>query len=206
MSLPQMLVKIAAFFTIILSFSTAASELKTGDILLQPLNCWSCSLIQQQESSNYSHIGMYLELAGKSMVIEAYGKVQLVSLDKFLAKTASVDQVRDQVKVMRTDGLDANMMKLLGEDALKLVGNPYDAKFLWDNYINEQEALYCSELVYKLLVKQKNFLNLEPKVMLFDINPEYWDRFFRGDTPRGKQGISPEDFQLSSDFYFVNYL
>ena len=36
--------------------------------------------------------------------------------------------------------------------------------------------------------------------MLFDENPEAWDRYFRGNTPRGELGISPEDFNQSLDF------
>ena len=62
------------------------------------------------------------------------------------------------------------------------------------------ESIYCSELIYKGYAKTVNFQSLAPKKMLFDINPEYWDKYFRGNTPRGELGISPADFDITSDF------
>lgn len=189
----------------VLSMKSFALELRSGDILLQPLHCWSCNLIEAQERSDYSHIGIVLDLGGEIFVAEAWGKVKIVPLKKFLAKT----QKGAKVKVRRVDFHPysyAQFSRDLDYEVLKYVGNPYDPQFLWDNFIKDKEAIYCSELVYKVLSPLLSFHDLAPKPMLFDVNPELWDRYFRGETPRGKLGISPEDFNLTSDFYTVGEL
>lgn len=192
--------KILVIFLI--SINCFANYLVSGDVLLQPLDCWSCNLIEQQEESEYSHIGIYLNLDGKDMVLEAYGSVKLVSLKEFLSKTQ--DGLR--VKVIRAydyKKLNKNFQAL----ALSYVGHSYDSKFLWNNKDeNMKEKMYCSELLYKILKPFITFYDLRPKVMHFDINPLLWDRFFRNNTPRGKIGISPEDFNKSTDFTFIQYL
>mgnify|MGYP000197438525 CR=1 FL=1 len=79
--------KIRYLFSLLIltSFSLDASAIEAGDILLQPLKCWSCSLIEQQENSEFSHVGIYL---GQDQVAEAYfDKVKIVSLAEFMKKT-----------------------------------------------------------------------------------------------------------------------
>lgn len=176
-----------------------SKELLTGDILLQPLNCWSCRLIEQQEDSEYSHIGIVIIDNGKVKVAEAYGQVQLVSLADFLKKT----HPEKSVKVRRLDHHFFNFENFetkIKDSVNRFLGNPYDRRFLWENSINGKEAIYCSELVYKVIYPQVKFWDLAPKIMLFDQNAQLWDRYFRGETPRGKLGISPEDFNKSRDF------
>ena len=63
------------------------NQLKTGDVLLQPLHCWTCSLIEAQENSIYSHIGIYLNADGEDYVLEAWHEVKLTPLDEYLART-----------------------------------------------------------------------------------------------------------------------
>lgn len=197
-----LLIALVCSFFSIKSFSF---ELRTGDVLLQPLKCWSCTLIEQQEDSEYAHIGMAIIINGEEYVAEAYGKVKVIPLQEFLKKTAK----GKKVKVRRADYhflQFTEVQKSLINKTLEYVGNPYDANFLWDNNINGQEALYCSELVYKVLNYIIPFNQLAPKPMLFDVNPDYWDRYFRGNTPRGHLGISPEDFNSSDDFYTLGEL
>jgi uncharacterized protein YycO len=181
--------------------SAYAHNLKTGDVLLQPLKCWACTLIEEQEDSLYSHIGVYLNIDGKDMVAEAYGRVQLVSLETFLSKTEAGLKVVAK-RHFDYEKLDAKFIA----KTLKYIGNPYDHYFLWNNEVKGKEAIYCSELLFKAMAPFVSFNDLSTKEMLFDINPELWDRYFRGETPRYKQGISPEDFNLSSDFFYVEEL
>ncbi len=177
--------------------SLQAFELQTGDIILQPLNCWSCRLIEDQEKSKFSHIGIVIKQGPQIFVAEAYGKVRKVTLAKFLEKTHP-DKKNKYLRIGKSKQLNTqNLIKNIES----FLGNPYDAEFRWNNYEQEKEKIYCSELVYKVLNPLVSFYDLEPKVMLFDENPDYWDRFFRGDTPRGEYGISPEDFNQSSDFF-----
>lgn len=140
-------------------------------------------------------MGIYL---GDGLVAEAFfDKVKIVSFEKFDEKTDPSRSllIRRSIKPIREkkEELTAAINMYLGL--------PYDRWFLWDD-----EKIYCSELVYKVLEHLIDFKDLSPKPMLFDQNPEYWDRYFRGQTPRGMLGISPGDFELSSDFVSVETL
>ena len=182
---------------LLISTASFALNLETGDVILQPLKCWSCSLIEGEEDSNFAHIGIVVKRENKTFVAEAYGKVKLVSLEKFLEKTHP-DKENKFLRLKTAENLDKlNLVKNIE----KLLGNPYDSGFRWDNFSNGVEKIYCSELVYKVLNPLVDFSDLAPKVMHFGENPEMWDRFFRGNTPRGEIGISPEDFNKSTDFY-----
>jgi len=185
-----------------IALNSYASDLQTGDVLLQPLNCWACNLIEQQEDSIYAHMGVYLKIDGDDYIVEAFGKVRLIPLSEFLKKTKG----KSRVKVIRAKSLNHQQRNELLVKSLSLIGSAYDAMFLWDNYIDNTQAFYCSELVYKIFVEIYKFKYLRPKEMLFDINPEYWDIYFKGETPRNHTGISPEDFHLSLDFKFVKFL
>lgn len=181
---------LALLFSILISSSAFALEF--GDILLQPLKCWSCTLIEQQENSDYSHMGLYI---GHDQVAEAFaGGVKIVSLEEFKQKT---DPLRS-ISVRRLKSLPPYFETRLISEVNLYLGRPYDRWFSW-----EGSEIYCSELVYKVLAPLVHFEDLSPKPMLFDQNADYWDRYFRGQTPRGELGISPGDFELSSDFETV---
>ncbi len=180
-------------------------ELKSGDILLQPLKCWGCTLIEEQENSKFSHIGIVIEMDNKLWVAEALSQVRLVELANFQSRTQS----DKKILVRRLRSLPSSPAQFtvdLVQRYYQFHGNPYDRKFRWNNFINKREAIYCSELLYKMLKGLVAFTDLAPKPMTFDVNPELWDRYFNGNTPRGELGISPEDFALSYDFFDVGEL
>lgn len=182
--------KIAMLFSVLIAFS--ANALEVGDVLLQPLKCWTCSLIEQEENSDYSHMGIYL---GDGKVAEAYAdRVKIVDLEDFKSKT---DPAR-KILVRRLNQIPQDFKLQLMTELSQYLNRPYDRWFDW-----KDDAIYCSELVYKILDKLVSFSDLAPKRMLFQHNPEYWDRYFQGQTPRGELGISPGDFELSSDFISV---
>ena len=177
------------------------SKLQVGDIILQPLNCWSCGLIEAQENSEFSHMGIIYKVEGEVLVAEALNKVRVLSLKEFLKR----NKKGRKAKVIRIKNQKFNT-RLMLEHINELIGHPYDNAFRWDNYVGEKESMYCSEFVYKILVNQNLFKTLSPKRLTFNINPEAWDRYFHGNTPRGELGISPEDFNKSSDFYDILFL
>ena len=91
-----MLFKVTIFIfvaTLLPAVFGANLNLKTGDLLLQPLGCWSCFLIEEQEATKYSHMGVYLNLDGQELVLEAYGEVKLTPLNNFLARTEGDEKV-----------------------------------------------------------------------------------------------------------------
>ncbi len=75
--------KLALVLLCLFPLHLMALELKVGDILLQPRECWSCSLIEEQENSIYSHIGMVIEVTPELKVIDALGTVKIQSFEAF---------------------------------------------------------------------------------------------------------------------------
>lgn len=192
----------------LLSFHSFAFELKVGDILLQPRDCWSCSLIEAQEGSIYSHMGMVIEVAPLVKVIDALGSVKVSELSAFNLGTQkdqkmSVRRFRNEhaVEFIQKNKDRFVLFYLNNFDGLK-----YDHDFIWNNFDeNGNEKLYCSEMVTKLL---SGFLGIElpMKRMKFDKNRDEWIKYFRGDPPDGKWGNAPADYEKSDLFYEVGEL
>ena len=173
--------------------SFASTELKVGDILLQPLHCYACNLIEAQTKSEYSHVGVVISVEKRQFLIaEAFQKVRVVTFKEFTSKT----QNNLKIEILRPYFVSAD---LYANYLMSFHDKPYDSKFTWSD-----EGIYCSELIQKLF-HQSNMLTPNPRAMLFDINPEAWDRHFRGSTPRGKLGISPENFKESKLFEEIGF-
>jgi hypothetical protein len=184
----------------ILSFhlSGFALELRTGDILLQPLSCWTCSLIEAQERSIYSHVGIVVATGPQVLVAESYSPhVEIKTFTDFSSKTERGQSIR--VIRAKADISRYPLRELVEEKYLNL---SYDAQFRINNFDQRGEKIYCSELVYKMF-EHFNIVQPQLKIMDFDINPDYWDRFFGFNTPRGELGISPADYERSDFFYTV---
>ena len=174
---------------ILLSLQSFAfsQDLKVGDILLQPLHCWACNLIEAQTKSEYSHIGIVVDLDdnGRAIVAEAYSKVRLVSFAKFNKKT----QKNLSIEILRPYWVSPNLYTNFLKSFYNL---PYDSEFLWGD-----EKIYCSELVEKLL-SQSDMKTPGPVPMKFDVNREYWFKYFKGNIPDGLLGVTPVSFKESN--------
>lgn len=179
--------------TLIVTSSLFALKLKAGDILLQPLHCRLCNLIEAQTESIYSHIGIVIN--DKSDVAEAYTKVRKITLTEYLAKT----QKRQKVKVLRPKFEVGNIEK---DYLVRFDNRSYDSEFLWDNFDEKGERIYCSELVYKLLALYSSDIP-EPLPMKYDINTDLWYKFFKGNIPFNKLGISPSMFDDEDRFELI---
>jgi hypothetical protein len=182
----------------------ASPELKVGDILLQPLQCWTCDLIEDTEQSIYSHMGIVVSL-NPVMVADSRRKVEIQTLEEF----NFITQKGQNIKVLRFQNekivaeFAENSDKFLKLFMSEFNGLAYDHDFRWDNFSEDgRQKLYCSEMVAKLL---QAFLGIDPiiKRMHFSRNQEVWERYFRGDVPRGKWGNAPSDFDRSDWFYDV---
>lgn len=185
-------------FMLLISFNASAS-LKVGDILLQPLHCWACSLIESQTKSEYSHIGVVIKIElDQVFVAEAFQKVKLVTLEDFMAKT----QKRSSVKILRPSFVSPYLYQTFIDHYL---GLNYDAGFLWNNTDELGEKIYCSELVYKLFSDLgMHTPRLDP--MVFDVNRVHWERYFQGNIPDGELGISPEDFNQDDKYFLMGFI
>ncbi|MFP5458242.1 MAG: YiiX/YebB-like N1pC/P60 family cysteine hydrolase, partial [Bacteriovoracia bacterium] len=170
-----------------------AASLRAGDVILQPLRCYSCSLIEQQEGSDYAHMGLVVKGGNNPLIAESLGQVRVVSLAEFLAKG---DPSRAH-KILRPR--ERTTFRLL-EAIAPWLGAEFDRAFRWDNLGRDgREAFYCSELVTKLL---NQFLEtpMRPKPMDYSENFAGWSAYFNGDVPQGEPGISPADYERSDLF------
>ena len=199
-------------YTILLAsilFSTLSwaqqPNLQTGDILLQPLYCRLCELIESEEQSIYSHMGLVIQRESETFVLESFGPgVKIVTYAEFNKKTQKGQKLRhlrfknpETAKFLSEVTQTARLILLYKK---KYEGLKYDADFLWDNYDEDgKEKLYCSELVVKIL-NEIMVWNYPIKRMHFSRNIEEWDRHFRGSTPRDQWGNSPADFEKSAEF------
>ena len=188
--------------------AVAAPSIQVGDILLQPTDCWSCSLIEAEEESIYSHMGIVLQTEPEIMVAEALGKVRLVPYSVFNSKT----EKGQKIAILRYSNTDLVNHILAHKDELLALFKSdfenlaYDHAFLWDNVDgNGNQMLYCSEMVAKLL---QAFLGIDTPIkrMHFSKYPEQWDRYFKGNVPVGKWGNSPADFEKSDKFHIEGEL
>jgi hypothetical protein len=201
--------KILFSLVLFLSLSVKASvELKVGDIILQPLSCWACSLIEAEEETIFSHIGIVVKADEEILVAEAYGKVKAHPLEDFLKKTEKNQKNlilrfrNEKISKYLNDNKDV-FLSIFYRD---FNGLAYDKAFRWNNFSSDgNEKLYCSELVAKLLM---SFLPIETPIkrMHFNQNREHWIKYFQGDVPDNQWGNSPADFHHSELFYEVGEL
>ena len=179
--------------------SAGAFSLKTGDIILQSNRCYLCELIEKEENTPYSHMGILVKDHGQWNVLEAWTKVEETPLDQFLSRR------RKGTKTLVMRLKDHRIFPLITSHSLlkrfhhSFAGKNYDEDFLWNNRDELGEKYYCSEFVAKFL---SPFLSqpMATKPMHFDIDRQFWLEYFHGNPPDGQPGISPGDFERSSLF------
>jgi len=184
------------------SARAASPALEPGDVLLQPLQCWSCTLIEEEESTIYSHVGMVISTSPEVLVAEALGSVRTLPLQTFQQRTEPGQKIR--VLRLRNETLKqqlrAQQTRLLALYLSEYDGLPYDHDFLWENHSpTGEEPLYCSEFVAKIYERTLGLV-IPLKRMHFDRNPELWRRYFKGNPPAGEWGLSPGDLERSEVF------
>jgi hypothetical protein len=195
-------------FSLIFPALSWGSFLRVGDILLQPLSCWACRLIEMQEETIYSHMGMVIRTHPEVIVAEAFDKVRKVKLSEFAAKTKKGEKISIR-RFIRSDAVEMMELHQKKFEAYffnHFEGLNYDHEFLWNNFDHEGfEKLYCSELVSKML---SGFLGIHipVKKMKFDKNREHWIQYFKGNPPDGLPGNSPATFEHSELFFEVGEL
>ncbi|MBT5095451.1 MAG: hypothetical protein HOM21_14470 [Halobacteriovoraceae bacterium] len=191
-------------------------EIRAGDVILLPLYCYTCEILESETGSPFSHSGVVLEdESGDLVVAEALGDTHWVPLAEFLGRTekekmAGLYRPKEFHFLWARDpeGFSKFKINLRRIFRTKYLGLGFDKKYLWDNYDSEgKELLYCSEFVSKFL---NEFLTLEvePAPMSFLKHWDYWVRYYGGvnEVPQGKLGNSPAYFSRSELFFFVRYL
>ncbi len=175
---------------VLLFLSLSGFSFEIGDLILQPLHCSLCTAIENETDSIYSHIGIVIS-KNPILVAEAFEKVRVVSLEKFLSKT----QRNQNVKILRNSEMRKVNKYLFVQDFQTIfLGLSYDSEFLWSS-----DKIYCSELIYKLL-NLYGISQPRPEVMSFSKAHTFWDKYYKGNIPVQELGISPADYDESPYF------
>ncbi len=169
------------------------SRLKSGDVLLISLNCYTCALIERSTNGPYSHSGIVLHHQGEWMVAQALGPVHLILLNKFLAQRRSgstIAHLRAHSKFSEAELTTAYQ---------KFHGIPFDPDYLWDD-----EKLYCSEFVAKF------FNELEPESLgtrpiEYGEYDEIWRNLLGPRYNGGAPGNSPVSLLHDSFFKVIDF-
>lgn len=170
--------------------------LKTGDILLVDMDCWSCQLIEDETFGPYSHSGLVINIGDKTYIGQSLEKVYLLEL-KYFKNFSTKPLMHLRPKAMNEKG----RKKLIHRYQTYYDGIAFDHDFEWGD-----DSLYCSEFIYKLLDDVLDFENFLPRPMEYGRNWQAWRQYFRKDPPQGELGISPNDFFRSSEFQFIQYI
>lgn len=174
------------------------SGFMVGDIIFQPMDNRVARLIEEEEDSFFSHVGIVLEVGYEIKVAEAYGSagVSLIPLRTFLKKN---DPLRPAVVARHIDWrvINENKEDLLERFKDEFKGKGYNYKFDWDS----TDSFYCSQMITLLLnpyISDKN--KIKTKKMHFSKYPDKWREILGGEPPIGKEGNSPGDFDHDPNF------
>jgi len=132
-----------------LPVQTMAAEYETGDLIFQQSRSAQSLAIQQATQSRYSHMGMIVIRDGAAFVIEAADRVRYRPLIEWIAQGENGHYVIKRLHGEMT--LDASAQQQLATTAEIFLGKPYDLLFAWSD-----EAIYCSELVWKIYQRSLN--------------------------------------------------
>ncbi len=174
--------------------------LTSGDLLFQvnEKNDFTNAIVNTTKMGqhiSFSHVGILIIEKGKYYVIDANPNngVQLMQLETFLKESAHTKKGEPMVVVKRL--INSTYAKLAAERAKKYIGDPYDYSFLPNN-----EAMYCSELVYESYLDKNDKPLFTAHPMSFSdstgkISP-LWIEFFSNlniPIPIGEPGTNPND-------------
>ena len=126
-------------FTLLPSLSFALSY-QTGDIIFQTSKSAQSIVIQKATHSPYSHMGMIVNKKGKLWVLEAIQPVKYTAFNAWVNRGVN----RHYVVKRLNKGLNRQQQNALQINAEKYLAKPYDIYFEWND-----EAIYCSEIVWK---------------------------------------------------------
>lgn len=138
------------------------------------------------------HVAIFHRQGGRAFALEAiHSGVGLTPIDSFMARREAVlaARLRDTLGVARSV-----------ERALRFIGRPYDFNFMPDD-----SAFYCSELVQKCYRDSRGELVFKPIPMSFHdqsgrITPYWHDYYARQglQVPEGEPGSNPGDLSRSA--------
>ena len=136
--------------------------LEDGDLVFQTSRSAQSQAIQLATHSKFSHVGIVYHGPHGAMVFEAIGPVTSTPLAAWIARGEGGHWTAKRLvdRSVLTPATLAKMRKV-GE---RFVGKPYDFAFGWSD-----DALYCSELVWKIFHEGAG-IDLAPLAKLGDFD------------------------------------
>ena len=130
-----------AISAVVTANASFAAGLREGDIVFSGSSTGQGGAIIAATGSPYTHCGIVFLSDGKPMVLEAVQPVGVVSLETFKSRSKPGTFMARRLK----SPLAPANYQLARTWAAAQIGKDYDARFRWDD-----DALYCSELVWKI--------------------------------------------------------
>lgn len=185
-------------------------NLQPGDILFQDLDCGpACDAIESVTEGvngwDFSHCGIVAEIDGELQVVEAYGSVQAVPVDSFLARSRDAAG-KPKVVIGRLQE-NKELAVQSAELSKKYIGKAYDKAFTMGD-----DAYYCSELVYEVYKAANGGKAFFPlNTMTFkepgtDTFMPFWTEYYHKlgmDIPEGDSGINPGAISRSEHLQII---
>ncbi len=185
-----------------LSFASTP-KLQSGDIILLPMSCYLCKMIEAETDGPYSHSGIIIKDRKEELfVLQSLETVHALPLSQFL-RMKDPNREPKYLRAKELIGKDHTnaMISAFNND---FAGKEFDHDYLWDNLDSEgNEQFYCSEFVTKFInrfLKEK----LIPERTYYNKYPEYWNRYFNGNVPNGVIGNNPNTFLKYEQFIMLN--
>lgn len=189
-------------------------KLRQGDLLFQNTGTKTIDnaikeVTATSMAKNYSHVGMAMEKQGQWFVLEAIPKEGICQtpLTKFLNRNKNKFN-KSQTTVARLDPYYQPYISKAIEYGIERIDTPYDEIFLWDD-----DAYYCSELIYKMFSTQEipgDSIPFLTHPMTFNDNTgnpmPSWVSYYKErkhEIPEGIEGTNPNLMASSPQIKFV---
>jgi hypothetical protein len=171
--------------------------LQDGDLVFHRSRSAQSAAVAAATRSKYTHMGVVLVEDGKPMVLEAVQPTKLTPFSMWVARGERGKVVVKRLK-NATDILTPQVRKRMHEMGRAWLGRPYDLLFQWDD-----DRVYCSELVYKLLDRAAGVqVGKVQKASEFDLsNPEVQKKL-KERFGAGKATFNPDEPIVSPQSMF----
>jgi hypothetical protein len=156
--------KILLLIIIIISLvfeSCTSQDFKNGDIIFQTSKSSQSKMIQLITESKLTHCGIIFFRNGKPYVFEAVQPVKKTPLQEWINRGVGKKYIVSRVK----DPLTKRELNDMFNYAASLLGKDYDSQFQWSD-----EKMYCSELVYKVMLAGDRFVGNGKKFSDYNLN------------------------------------
>ena len=171
---------------------------REGDVVFQSLpHSRLVNAIEGATQSAYSHCGVIGQQDDRWVVYEAYDGVIATPLREFLFRGRNQGFAVYRLKEDRQRYVPA-MLKAVQS----YLGRPYDVRYRFDD-----EAIYCSELIFKAYRTASNGEQLGAVVKFGDLNWKPFEETVRhyepGPVPLDREMITPKDLALAPQLELV---